>query len=422
MKRTKWKKRSVFKGKVGKDAKKHREEFRKSGAWLHNSVKFNSDVHLSRKYKRLADKLFDSLQLQGVYKVEEKKMDFETLLANLFQQTRKPISISLSSNSWKDTIYNKTSYFIVALLSLLHNKKLLNMEKGFYIEHGSRMTRIWATDKLLEVFPEYNVNVFYKPVQLVIKKDSKGKLLDYKDTAKTWRIRTILERVNNVNSKADIRYQQYKLNAYLRAIFIERFTWYGRLHTKGFMHYQGFWKEEREEITINGDQIVELDYSGMHPHLLYAAEGKQYSGDPYSVLDERMEVRPFLKEILLCMLNAKDRTAAERAANYWLHKNPEERELLQFAGITKARPLIDRFTEQHSKIAKYFCKGKATGMRIMNKDSKIALDVVNYFAKQDIPILAIHDSFIVQKQHRRELYNTMKRVYKKHTGFDIKIK
>ena len=78
--------------------------------------------------------------------------------------------------------------------------------------------------------------------------------------------------------------------------------------------------------------------------------------------------------------------------------------------------------EQHSEIAKYFCQGKKTGMEIMNKDAMIALDVVNYFAKQDIPILPIHDSFIVQEQHRRELYNTMKRVYRKHTGFRIQIK
>lgn len=407
---------------VGKNAKREREEFKKSGAWLHNSIAFDPDVHLSKKYKRLADELFCSLQLNGGYKVEQKKEDFEILLANLFQQTNKPISISMSQNSWKQTQYNKVSYFIVALVCLMNNKKLLNMKKGFYMEHESRMTRISATDKLLEAFPEYNVNVFYKPQELVILRDSKGKLKDYKETAKTWRIRSILELVNDINSKSDIRYQQYKLNAYLRAIFIEQFSWYGRLHTKGFMHYQGFWDKEREEITINGDSIIELDYSGMHPHLLYAAEGIQYSGDPYSILDKRPEARKFLKEILLCMLNAKDQITAERAANYWLHKNPEEAELLRFAGITKARPFIDRFMEQHSEIAKYFCQGKRTGMRIMNKDAGIALDVVNHFAKQNIPILPIHDSFIVQRQYRRKLYNTMQQIYGKHTGFRIQIK
>jgi hypothetical protein len=58
----------------------------------------------------------------------------------------------------------------------------------------------------------------------------------------------------------------------------------------------------------------------------------------------------------------------------------------------------------------------------MNADSKIALDVINHFAKKNISILSIHDSFIVQAQYKIELYNTMKAVYKKHTGFDINIK
>jgi hypothetical protein len=419
MRRTKGK---GIKYKVRAAAKKEREEYRKSGSWLQNDVPYNPGHYLDEKHKRLADKLFISLQLKGGYKIEQKYEDLEILLANLFTQTRRPISISLNRNDYKKTRYNRVRYFTVALIYLLHGKKLINMEKGYRIAEGSRMTRIWATEKLLETFPEYNTHVFWKPTELVEKRNDKGKLIEYEDTAETWRIRTILQRVNGVNAKADIRYQQWKLNAYIRAIFIEKFTWYGRLHTQGFKHYQGFWKEERQEITINGDRIVELDYSGLHPHLLYAREKIQYDEDPYSVLDKRPEVRPFLKQILLCMLNAKDRVAAERAANFWLKKNPEERELLKKAGITNARPLMGKFSEVHRPIAHYFCKGKVTGMRIMNKDAKIALDVVNHFAKQGIPILAVHDSFIVQKQYRNALLEVMKNIYQKHTGFRIKVK
>lgn len=65
---------------------------------------------------------------------------------------------------------------------------------------------------------------------------------------------------------------------------------------------------------------------------------------------------------------------------------------------------MEKLLSVHQPIAKYFCKGKQTGMRIMNRDSKIALEIIDYFAKQDIPILVIHDSFIVQEQYRKELY------------------
>lgn len=185
------------------------------------------------------------------------------------------------------------------------------------------MTRIWPTQKLLDVFPEYDKSVISKPYQLVILRNSKRQLKEYKDTAEIRRIRDILQRINEVNSRADIRYHQYTLNANLVAIFNERFTWYGRLHTVGYRHYQGMSGDERLEITINNDPIVELDYSALHPNLLYVAEGIQYRGDPYSVIDKRPEARPSLKQILLSMLSAKDWITAERAVNYWLLNNHE---------------------------------------------------------------------------------------------------
>jgi hypothetical protein len=405
------------------EAKKERAKYKETGNFWHNSILFDSDHYLDEKHKVLANQLFNSLKLKIGYKSEQKQKDFEILLANLLYQTKKPISISLNRNSWRKTKYNHVSYFIIDLIYYLQNKGLIQMKIGTNIKNEPpRITRIYATEKLLQAFPEYKTGVLMKPSELVILKDKKGILKDYKDTAETWRIRTILQRINDVNSKVDIKYNNSKLYANLVAIFIERFTWYGRLHTKGFRHYQGLSGDERKEIMINGDTTIELDFSGLHPYLLYASEGIQYSGDPYSILDKRPEARPFLKEILLCMLNAKDEITAERAANNWLYKNHSEREQLISIGITRARPLINRFFEIHKSIAHYFCKGKVTGLQIMNKDSKIALDVIDYFAKKNIPILSIHDSFIVQRQHRNKLYIVMKNVYQKHTGFTIKIK
>lgn len=416
----------ITKGAVYASVMKALAASRGTGAWLQRNVRFDQDRYLNEENKLLASKLLDSLNIEGGYKAEQKLRDTEILLANLFQQTRKPVSISLNQNDYKQSRYNKVSYFIVALIYYLKEAKYIKMKRGFNnVKENPRMTRIWATDKLLSEFPLYTTGVFWKPTELVVLRDSKGKLKEYTDTRETWRIRDILKRVNEVNSKADIRYKASKLSAFLVAIFVEKFTWYGRLHSKGFRHYQGIKgkDKERAKITINGDPIKEWDYSGLHPNLLYAAEGIQYKGDPYSVVDKRPEARPFLKAILLCMLNAKNEITAERAANYWLYEaEPTEQEELKKLGITRARPFIDKFMIEHEPIAHYFCKGKDTGMRVMNKDSKIALDIVNHFAKQDIPILSVHDSFIVQEKYREELLQVMKNEYKKHTGFRIKIK
>jgi hypothetical protein len=405
------------------DLRLSRAEFRKSGAYLNRSIPFDGNLSLDNKYKAVADKLFIELKLDKGYIIEQKKLDLQILLANLFYQTRRPISISLSPNSWKHHLgrYNKSSYFTVALLHVLKNKNLITMNKGYLIEERSRLTRISATKKLIEYCPEMPLGIIWDPKELVILHDEKGRLKDYKDTAETWRVRSILKLVNKVNSEANIVYRSNIVKTYLRAIYNVKLTWYGRLHTKGYQHYQGLTGEERKKITINGNSVVELDYRALHPYLLYAEEGIQYNGDPYSIVDPRPELRQFLKHILLCMLNAKDTTLAQRGANNWLIDHPEIKEVLNAMGVYRANPFMDKFLEVHSRIGHYFCKGKETGMKIMNKDAKIALDIVNHFAKKNIPILAIHDSFIVEKQYKTELLQVMKTAYKKHAKLRIKI-
>ena len=324
------------------------------------------------------------------------------------------------------------------------------MKKGFHNEEKreeSRMTRIWATAKLLSYFRELPNGVIYDPVQLVELKDENGKLKEYTDTPKTLRIKSILQKANQVNQSADIRYRRYKLNAFLVAIFNRDFNLYGRLHTCGSRHhYQGFSGEDRQEFTINGEQTTELDFSGLHPHLLYAKEGIQFFGDPYSIVINDPQCRDLLKKALLSLINAGGtwieyeydhyKTGKHVEVKWWmtpeqqpvgvinleLKNDPVLRKRLEKIGITEASQIIDTFREVHKPIAHYFCNGKDNGLRIMNQDAAIALAIVNHFTKQSIPILAIHDSFIVQAKYRDQLQQTMKREYRKHTGFRCPIK
>jgi len=204
------------------------------------------------------------------------------------------------------------------------------------------------------------------------------------------------------------------------------------LHTRGFQHYQGLGEQERAEITINGEPIIELDFSGLHPHLLYAKEGIQFSGDPYSLVFNNPRFRSFLKEALLSLLNAtgiwvqnkktktkwfvKAENVAQAGINQRMGYDINLKQDLISNGISNAKDVIDTFKKAHKPIAHYFCCDNEIGLKIMNLDAQIALDIVDHFAKQGIPILAVHDSFIVQHKHKDELELTMNDVYQKHTG------
>lgn len=419
--------KKIRKGSVLAGAKRRIEKQRGTGYWLNLGIKFEPSLRLNGNQN---EKLKSLLVLCGVSTRKENRLNLEILIANLLiKREKRPVRVSLNTLSWKITRYNKAGETTIKIINNLNEHGYIKLKKGYrFPGKESRLTRIWPKDKLLDCFLKYPGDVIYEPVEVVLQRDKDKNLKEYKDTVKTRKTREILTLVNKVNLSAIIKHQEYRLNPVLIAIFTRKFTLNGRLYTRGSEHYQGLGPDEREEITINGDSVVELDYSGLHPHLLYAKEGIQLKKDPYSIVDKRPEARTFLKQILLCMINNEDELSAERAANNWLYENHRQREKLKEIGITRARPFIEAFRKEHKPIEHHFCNGSETGLKIMNLDSSIALDIVHHFAKKNIPILAIHDSFIVQEKYKEELRQVMEGTYEKHTyekhtdGYKCKIK
>ena len=411
----------LWKKRIKADVERQIERDRGSRSWLNKALPFNHSLRLNEDQK---EKLDIILELCGISKRIENYLNLEILIANLLNKRRKrPLISSLNTSDWKITKYTRAGESTIKLIHKLDDDGYIKLKKGYRTDKESRISRIWPTEKLLDNFPLYHNAVIYDPVEVVELRDDNRNLKEYKDTAKTRNIRTILTRVNKVNQSANIKFKKRNLHTQLTAIFTRKFSLYGRLHTRRYGHYQGLSSDEREEISINNDSVVELDFSGLHPHLLYAKEGIQLDEDPYSIVDKRRVARTFLKLILICMLNAKDELIAEKAANYWLYKNHNQRYELNRIGITRARPLMTEFRKAHKPIDHYFCYDSETGLRIMNLDSRIALDIVDHFAKKNIPILAIHDSFIVQDKYKNELRQIMENTYEKHTnGFKCKIK
>jgi hypothetical protein len=211
------------------------------------------------------------------------------------------------------------------------------------------------------------------------------------------------------------------------AKFTNDFKHGGRLYSQGRSYFQKYSEEDRSKITFNDNPTVELDYKSLHPYLLYAQEGIQYDQDPYSIVDPQPELRPFLKMILLCMINNPTYNEAQKVANDWLCAKSVKSDKLEIRkkifdlGIKKAGPFMDKFLEVHKPIAKHLCAECNVGRKLMYKDAKIAVDVINHFVKQDITILCIHDSFIIEQKYEDELMEVMLNTYQKHIGYMIRV-
>ena len=61
------------------------------------------------------------------------------------------------------------------------------------------------------------------------------------------------------------------------------------------------------------------------------------------------------------------------------------------------------------------------GNRLQFKDSQLAERIMLHFAKRDVPVLPVHDSFIITRGLFSELVNAMHEEFEKMFGVSIKI-
>lgn len=418
-----------FREKARDAAQQKLEELKGSGWWLNRSEDFDISYKLGNQYKETIKEICG---ICNVVNRKDSRLKVEIIIANLLRfRDLKRITVAL-----------KTKESTMApLIHKLEEQGFLGLKTGYRGNSSARYSRIWPTRKLLAYFERVHTpGIIVEPPDLLELRDDEGNIREYRDTDRTRRIKAILKKANEVNRAATILYGSHPVSTALVAIFRRKLTLYGRLHTKGCYHYQGLGEEKRAKITISGDSVVELDFSGLHPHLLYAEAKIQLDKDPYSTVLDDPELRDFLKKCLLTILNATScevpeklvekgdkllvrksygRSAAanaEGSINQEIGFNRSLQNRLKKHGITKAIQIVKGFKETHKPIAHHFFSDNDNGLRVMNKDASIALDIVDHFVKKGVPILAIHDSFIVQEQHKEELHETMDRVYKKHTG------
>ena len=84
----------------------------------------------------------------------------------------------------------------------------------------------------------------------------------------------------------------------------------------------------------------------------------------------------------------------------------------------KLQNLLDAFTDKHPTIKEALNSGKA--LELMNKDSQIANMVIDYFTQKAIPVLCIHDSFIIQHDKQDELERVLGMASVQVAGKEIK--
>ena len=179
---------------------------------------------------------------------------------------------------------------------------------------------------------------------------------------------------------------------------------------EGGRFYGAWWHNipsaRRAYITIDGKFTNEFDYGRLHPTMLYAEKGIVLLEDAYDI-GIRKEHRDIVKQSFNAMVQAKSKLTTPPKGVDYKSTGKSWRELRQLI-LDKHKPIEDSF----------FC---GMGNRLQFKDSQLAEQIMLRFAKQNIPVLPVHDSFITIRGLFSELVNMMYEEFEKMFHLPINI-
>lgn len=433
------------------------------------------DIHLHSQYNEinhLRDELFAffcSQDPQFKHKNESKnKAQIKNLIINLYktyhEDPTKYVAVSLGKTyySKKITRYNELhiKYIIVPAIHLLHKCDYIDFEPGYYDRETGlgKCTRIRAKDKLIDRFVNRSLHPHMiqrsLDTEVIIMKDANDKKeINYEETSDTRRMRKILWKYNHLldktyidipnRSEFGIQVRKKRNSKELRTIhthqsnkFVHR-VFNNDNWNDGGRFYGGWWqtipKEERRQIHFWNTPTSEIDYSALHIKLLYFRLNIDLEEDPYMIpsIEHNEMNRRIIKIILLNIINAEDPDGTDKLAlkaiQGAINKNKELRTYIKDNEL-KWKLFLEPIKKHHSKIKKYFNTG--VGIKLQGFDSKIAEAVIEHFTDKDVPILCVHDSFIIASHKVVELNKVMAEKFKlisnklgfKTDGIDVKSK
>ena len=351
-----------------------------------------------------------------------------------------------SKNFGTDTTrYNELniSAKTIHVVTTLKDKGLVGYKRGVEAQEGygsGFVSRIWAKPKLISMFERSALNKFmiyshYDREMLVLRDEDKNDI-NYADTDETESQRLVVQQYNDILERTFIdigsanspRLEIEKNKGsksqdkphYVHILHKGKFThrvFNNSSWEEGGRFYGGFWQrigqDYREQILINNEETVELDFSSLHPVLAYVQAGvdywKEHDIGPYDIsvngIEDAKVSREVIKKLFLLALNAKDQTTLFKAFRSEFDYSLLDG--LEYSFTDDALgAILDSIKARHTKIADQIATG--AGTVLMNLDSRIVEFVIQRFLDNNSVVLSVHDSFIVIERHRDRLLAAMK--------------
>ena len=208
--------------------------------------------------------------------------------------------------------------------------------------------------------------------------------------------------INTINVNARLTKDGKRLDRTLYCIYKGDFLCGGRLYATGTNNYQALSGQERQELMIDGEPVCEIDYSCLHPRMLYSQVGIDFRDDAYDFYKDRS----IAKKAVQIAFNSPSRDIARHAiAKEIKPDNPQS-----LGALAETDAILSAFEKRHEKIKQYFYDESLWGS-LQFLDARIIITAVKSLADEGIPAYPIHDSILCKTTDMAKCVRAMQKAY-----------
>lgn len=340
----------------------------------------------------------------------------KTLVANLIANYRKDPSLYLAYSRNNSTYSAKCIYNKSGITTDMLRRTVDGLEKNGYVTNqlgfNDRKTKIGKnsrtqpTDQLKALFDKFSdipirELIRDEPTEIQLK-DSEKEKVPFKSSKPLEEMGKDIARWNDFMSKqhVDLAIPEENLSQWITPKENLYRTFNNSSFEEGGRHY-GHWaqnmpKHLRKNLVINGKETVEIDFKSFHPRLLYAFEGIALPIDVDPYIEIEGCTRDEVKQLFQIVVNSKSPQSAQNAIQEAIRNG-------EIASGVDAKKALTQIEEARPKLKHYFYSG--IGINLQYIDSQITAKLMCKLRDGLIPMIPVHDSYIVRRNdlHTLEL-------------------
>lgn len=414
--------------------------------------------HESKYYQHITDSFLS--QTEGKWSKAVKW--FVSNSARAMDRNAKGFRVSLDDKPYVGNKLGIGFRGVKSFLEWLEQKSYIHIYKGYVIEwkneNGKRIPERSLTScvvlrpRALEMWDKSYVPDLWKELDdastVEIRNRKTKEEMSTKGKVGVKEIRKQMIGYNESLENADITFRGEPIaDVQYKRVFLDN------LHVAGRVYAQGGGVQllpqalRSEELRIDGEPVVELDFSAIHPNICYQL---LYSGDGFNVRDVHgedfspygadlsfIEVNQKLKEeiekdtgkphnplrqlaklAILIGMNSVDKQSALGAVSSKIMQDRKKPKLEQeFYAITQSIPvgrILEEIQDHNDFIGSKFFSDQ--GVFLQNIDSKIMMAIISAMIQKGHTVLAYHDSCVVKQSAEDDLREAMYAAWKEVLG------